>query len=126
MREVKDLYNNVNNLWNGDNIVKRESTTNPVVKAIDKGENISEAAKEQKQTKLQEALDKGKSQKEAESSAKSSVASSITSKYKDQLIELKDSDINKANELKQNLIQAYVAIGYDRSSAEKKINNWFK
>lgn len=126
LREVKDLYNNLNNLWDGKNIVKTETKQNPVANAFDSGKDIASVANDQKQEKIQKALEEGKTQKEAESSAKSSIASSITSKYKDKLIELKDEDINKANELKQHLLDAYVAIGYSRSDANDKINKWFK
>lgn len=61
-----------------------------------------------------------------EKSAKSSVSSSITSKYKNKYLELLKTDKTKAAKLQNVIISMYMAIGYTKADAMKKIKNWTK
>ena len=61
-----------------------------------------------------------------EKSAKSSVSSSITSKYKNKYLELLKTDKAKAAKLQNVIISMYMAIGYSKADAMKKIKNWTK
>jgi len=61
-----------------------------------------------------------------EKSAKSSVSSSITSKYKNKYLELLKTDKTKAAKLQNVIISMYMAIGYSKADAMKKIKNWTK
>lgn len=52
------------------------------------------------------------------------IKSAITSLYKDQYAELLNSDPQEAADLKDRLVQAFVAAGDTEEKASKKIDNW--
>ena len=61
-----------------------------------------------------------------EKSARSSVSSSITSKYKNKYLELLKTNKTKAAKFQNVIISMYMAIGYSKADAMKKIKNWTK
>ena len=125
LREVKDLYNNVNNLWDGTNLVKNEQTKSAKAQ-ITKSDNIQETVKTLYQEKIQENLEKGKTQKEAEKAAKSSVGSAITGAYKNDLVELTKTNMSEATSMKAEAIKGFTALGISQADANKRVEKWFK
>lgn len=57
---------------------------------------------------------------------KSTLASQITSEFKDEYVKLYKSGSPSAKTLKNKLLNAYVAVGYDRKEKEKDIDKWVK
>lgn len=55
---------------------------------------------------------------------KSTLSQNLTSTYKQQYIDLYYSDPKAASALKKRLLDAYVAMGYDRSKKAKVIDGW--
>ena len=55
---------------------------------------------------------------------KSTISQNLTSTYKQQYIDLYYSDPKAASALKKRLLDAYVAMGYDRSKKAKVIDGW--
>lgn len=125
LREVKDLYNHVNDLWDGTNLVKNEQKESTKSK-IASSENIQETVKTLYQEKVQENLEKGKTQQEAEKAAKSSVGSAITGAYKEQLVEAKNNNMSEATSMKAEAIKGFTALGISQADANKRVEKWFK
>jgi hypothetical protein len=57
---------------------------------------------------------------------KEQLLSRITDKYKDEYVSLHNIDPDRAEELMEKLLDAYVAIGYKRSDKKKDIKAWLK
>ena len=55
---------------------------------------------------------------------KKTLASRITSQYKQEYISLYKKDKTKAASLKRRLLDAYMALGYDRSDKSEDIDAW--
>lgn len=123
MREIETIYNNISDTNLNTSM---SSEYGYVYDAIKSGKDIEVETVKLRDKKIDKYLSEGVSQEEAEKKTRQYMSSAITSKYKDQLISLYESDKAAAGEMKQKLIQAYVGCGLTREEANDKINKWIE
>lgn len=117
LREVESVHNAFADNWQ----TKKAGDYDGIKKSINKyttDEAIAEAVTKAEQKKMAD----GKTEKEADTAIKSS----ITSTYKEQFIELYNTDLGAAADLKNKLIKAFMEAGDTREQAIKKIDKWVK
>lgn len=79
-------------------------------KAVRSGQNLKSAIKEYTSHGIEE----------------KTLASQITRLYKDELVELAKKNKSKAADLQAKILNAYVALGYDRDQKLKDVQAWYK